>query len=220
MKEAVLRDIDRYVYYDQGGRKPRRVGLGKFMAVLNNPGLQAILVYRFGAFVSRRRAGGAGVPERILGVIAYRLLSRVSQIVTGIWISPEAQVGPGLFIAHFGGVIIGACEIGENCNIGHDVTIGKSGTGERFGRPKIGDRVSVGTGARILGRVDIGNDALIGANAVVTKSIAARAVVVGVPGRVVSGRGAFGYVEYFGMAEDRARAASHALADEYAEETG
>ncbi|WP_261564999.1 serine O-acetyltransferase [Frankia gtarii] len=218
MKREVLRDIDRYVYYDQNGRRPHRAGLSRFAAILNNPGLQAILVYRFGAFVARPSMGRAGAASRLLGVASYRVLSRLSQVVTGIWISPAARIGPGFFIAHFGGVIIGACEIGENCNIGHDVTIGKSGTGDKFGRPIIGDRVSIGTGARILGRVEVGADALVGANAVVTRSIAARAVAVGAPARVVSGRGAFEYVEYFGMAEDQARMASHALGDDASEE--
>ncbi|WP_268762147.1 DapH/DapD/GlmU-related protein, partial [Frankia casuarinae] len=66
------------------------------------------------------------------------------------------------------------------------MTIGKSGTGEKFGRPTIGDRVSIGTGARILGRLEVGDDALVGANAVVTRSLAARSVAVGAPARVVS----------------------------------
>jgi serine O-acetyltransferase len=211
LKNVVLRDIDRFVYYDNDGRRPRSIGASRIAAVLNNPGLQAILVYRFGAFVASPQKGVAGAAGRLLGTVVYRVLSRVSQIVTGIWISPAARIGPGFFIAHFGGVIIGACEIGENCNVGHDVTIGKSGTGEKFGRPTIGDRVSIGTGARILGRLEVGDDALVGANAVVTRSLAARSVAVGAPARVVSSRGAFEYVEYFGMVRDEARRASLGL---------
>lgn len=168
--------------------------LNRLRAVITHPGLQATLTFRYGQSVLQR----TGV-MRLLGMSTYAVLSRVSQVLTGIWISPKCDIGPGLYIAHFGGVIIGPCRIGANCNIGHGVTVGKSGRGSALGDPVIGDRVNLAPGSQVLGAVVIGNDVLVGANAVVVRSVPERGVAGGIPAKVISWEGAFGYVEYPGM---------------------
>jgi serine O-acetyltransferase len=113
----------------------------------------------------------------------------------GIVISPNCTIGPGLYIGHFGGIVVHPdARIGKNCNISHGVTIGQSNRGSRKGVPVIGDNVYIGPGAKILGCIHIGDDVAIGANSVVTKDIADHAVVIGIPGKVISYRGAQGYV--------------------------
>lgn len=113
-----------------------------------------------------------------------------------ISISPRTEIGSGLYIGHFAGIFINAdCRIGKNCNISQGVTLGPTNRGERKGCPVIGDNVYIGPGAKVVGRVVIGNDVAIGANCVVTKDVPDHAVVVGVPGRVISSRGSEAYVE-------------------------
>lgn len=84
--------------------------------------------------------------------------------------------------------------IGENCNLSQGVTIGKANRDQEGGFPILGDRVYVGPGAKIFGSVRIGDDAAIGANAVVTKDVPAMGVVGGVPARLISDKGSVGYI--------------------------
>lgn len=206
---AVSQDIARYVYYDQG--RPEHVRLtasAVVRAVLAHQGLQAMLVYRLGRYIETHEC--RALVRRVLRMgmrAAFRVISRCNDIATGISINPHADVGPGLFIAHYGGVIIGACTIGANCNIGHGVTIGADYKGNR---PVIGDRVVIMTGAKLFGEITVGNDAMVGANTVVVRSIPERAVVVGNPATVTSHRGSFRYLRYPGIDLDLAHAESEA----------
>ena len=112
-----------------------------------------------------------------------------------ISISYYTRIGSGLQIGHTGGIVVASSAIiGKNCNLSHQVTIGVTRRGDRAGAPTIGDNVYIGPGAKIIGNVKIGNHAAIGANCVVTKDVPDHAVVVGVPGRIVSYRGSEGYV--------------------------
>ena len=209
---AWRRDAARYRYYDEREGGPRPAWMSLTRAVLAHQGLQTSTLYRLcqaGAVLrSRRATRGAG----LLVAVVCPVLARVNDIVNGIWISPKADIGPGLFIGHYGGVIIGAVRIGENCNIGHGVTIGRGRPGEA--RPTLGDRVMVAAGAKLLGPVDLGDDVLVGANAVVTRSFGDRTVLAGDPVRVLSHAGSFDYLRYPGCDEDPARRAapSHAAA--------
>jgi serine O-acetyltransferase len=102
-------------------------------------------------------------------------------------IHPGATLGKRLFIDHATGVVIGeTAEVGDDVMIYHGVTLGGSGndTGKRH--PTIGDRVTIGAGAKVLGAIKIGDDSRIGANAVVVKEVPSSAVVVGVPGQIIS----------------------------------
>ena len=113
----------------------------------------------------------------------------------GIDISYKTKIGGGLYFAHTGGIVISVkANIGKNCNISHEVTIGVTNRGDRQGCPKIGDNVYIGPGAKIIGNICIGNGAAIGANCVVTHDVPDNAVVVGVPGKVVSFKGSAGYI--------------------------
>lgn len=107
----------------------------------------------------------------------------------------NAQIGPGLYIGHHGGIVTNEeMQIGKNCNLSHDVTIGVSRRGERAGVPVIGDNVYIGPGAKIFGKITIGNNAAIGANCVVTKDVPENGVVAGIPGKVISYEGSAGYI--------------------------
>ena len=120
-----------------------------------------------------------------------RALSQFGKFITGIEIHPGATIGGGLFIDHGSGVVIGeTAVIGNNCTLYHGVTLG--GTGKEKGvrrHPVIGDNVLVGAGAKILGAIRVGNNSLIGANAVLLCDVPDGATVVGVPGRVVRVKG-------------------------------
>ena len=101
-------------------------------------------------------------------------------------IHPAALLGPGLFIDHATGVVIGeTAEVGTDVTIYHGVTLG--GTSLEHGKrhPTVGDRVTIGAGAKVLGPITVGHDSRIGANAVVVKPVPPDSVVVGVPGRVI-----------------------------------
>lgn len=119
-----------------------------------------------------------------------KLLARwVSQLVrglTGIEIHPGAKIGPGFFIDHGMGVVIGeTTEIGANVTLYHGVTLGGTSLSKGKRHPTLEDGVVVGAGAKILGAITIGANSRIGANAVVVKPVPPNSVVVGVPGQVV-----------------------------------
>jgi serine O-acetyltransferase len=113
----------------------------------------------------------------------------------GISIPPETRIGSGFYIGHFGGIVVNRhCIIGRNCNISHGVTLGIVKRGKNRGSPILKDNIYLGAGAKIIGAVHIGNNVAIGANCVVTKDIPDNAVVVGIPGRIISMNGSAGYV--------------------------
>lgn len=131
---------------------------------------------------------------RPLRVLARLLLGRY-KYKFGIDIPAETLVGPGLLVGHFGGIHVNAhVRIGSNCNLCQDVTVGISNRGDRKGVPVVGNSVYIGPGAKIFGGIRIGNHVAIGANCVVNKDVPDQAVVVGVPGRIVSFEGSTGYV--------------------------
>jgi serine O-acetyltransferase len=139
------------------------------------PGVHAIWGHRLASWLWRRGRR-----------LAARCVSEFVHAVTGVDIHPGAVLGPGLFIDHATGVVIGeTAEVGADVMIYHGVTLGAT-SGKRGKRhPTIGDRVVIGAGAKVLGPVTVGPDVKIGANAVVVKHVPAGAVVVGVPGRGV-----------------------------------
>jgi len=144
--------------------------------ILCYPGLHAIIGYRIAHFFYQRR----------MFVIA-RLISHVVRFLTGIEIHPGARIGRRLFIDHGMGVVIGeTAEIGDDVTIYQGVTLG--GTGKEKGKrhPTIGNRVVIAAGAKVLGSFEVGDEAKIGAGAVVLRPVPAGATVVGVPGKVVS----------------------------------
>lgn len=140
-------------------------------------GLWVMCVYRFGNWRYGIRPAWLRRPFSLL----YKLLRTTVQIATGIELPCEARVGRRLRIEHFGGIIVsGDAVIGDDVVIRQGVTIGLRQTGRR-GAPNIGDRVDIGAGAKLLGDIKIGNDAVIGANAVVLCDVPPGALAVGVP---------------------------------------
>jgi len=116
-----------------------------------------------------------------------RLLSQIMRFFTGIEIHPGARIGKGFFIDHGSGVVIGeTVELGENCILFHNVTLG--GTGKHIGKrhPTIGNNVLIGTGATLLGPITVGNNVKIGAHSfVIMHNIPSNCTVVDDPGRIV-----------------------------------
>lgn len=139
-------------------------------------------------------AASAPLRKRLLYPLAWLMLRRY-RYKLGISVPWRTAIGSGFYIGHFGGIVVHhEARLGRNVNISQGVTIGQSNRGDRPGCPVIGDNVYLGPGAKLFGAVRIGNDVAIGANCVVTKDVPDHAVVVGVPGRVVSDQGAAGYV--------------------------
>jgi cysteinyl-tRNA synthetase len=142
--------------------------------ILSYPGFHAIFFHRLNHALWKIR-----IP------VIPRLLSHVARFLTGIEIHPGARIGPGFFIDHGMGVVIGeTAEIGENVILYQAVTLGGTGKDKGKRHPTLGNNIVVGTGTKILGPITIGNNVKIGANSVVLKSIPDNATVVGVPGRV------------------------------------
>ncbi len=163
------RDVSSVVERDPAARNALEV-------TLLYPGVHAVWAHRVSHAMWRR---GALLPARAL--------SQAARLVTGIEIHPAARIGPGLFIDHGAGVVIGeTAEVGCDVTLYHGVTLG--GTSLKHGKrhPTIGDRVTVGAGAKVLGPLTVGDDSRIGANAVLVRSVDSHSVVVGVPGQVIA----------------------------------
>ncbi len=115
-----------------------------------------------------------------------RFISHVNRFLTGIEIHPAARLGPGLFIDHGMGVVIGeTTEVGENVTIYQGVTLGGTSLERKKRHPTIGDNVVIGAGAKILGPFTVGDNSKIGSSSVVVNEVPPNSVVVGVPGRVI-----------------------------------
>jgi serine O-acetyltransferase len=144
-------------------------------------GLWVMWVYRFGRWRYRVRPAWARKPLSLL----YKILRTLNQMSTGIELPCETRVGRRLRIEHFGGIIVsGDTVIGDDVVLRHGVTLGLKNTNQR-GAPRIGNRVDIGAGAKILGEIAIGDDAVIGANAVVLHDVPAGALAVGIPARIL-----------------------------------
>src|SRR6266436_6651791 len=117
--------------------------------------------------------------------VAARFLSHLNRFATGIEIHPAARLGQGLFIDHGMGIVIGeTAEVGENVTLLQGVTLGGTSLKREKRHPTLGDNVTVGAGAKILGGFTIGSGSRIGAGSVVVREVPPNSVVVGVPGRV------------------------------------
>jgi serine O-acetyltransferase len=140
------------------------------------PGPQAIILYRIAHLLHK------------LGVFFLpRFISHLARFLTGIEIHPGARIGKGVFIDHGMGVVIGeTAVVGDYCLLYQGVTLG--GTGKESGKrhPTLGRNVTVGSGAKILGNINIGSNVRVGAVAVVLKDIPANSTVVGIPGRIIA----------------------------------
>ncbi len=145
-------------------------------------------------------------PLRLIVKALCLAFQKMIEILAGICIPGTSNIGPGLYIGHFGNIFIDSDSwIGANCNIAQGVTIGKGGRGELHGVPLLGDRVHVGANAVLLGKINVGNDAVIGPGAVVMTDVPPCGVAMGNPARVIAQTGSFEFVNYDNMHSDPAR---------------
>jgi serine O-acetyltransferase len=167
----------------------KKLSLGVLMQVFwwqPNPGLKFLTYFRLTQYYRRK--------NRLLFYVFF-LGWRKMKYKYGFDISYRARIGKGLYIGHFGGIVIhGDAVIGEHCNLSQGMTIGVLNRGKNLGVPTIGDRVFMGPNSVILGGITIGNEVLIGANAVVTFDVADKAVLAAPLASVISHQGTANYV--------------------------
>jgi serine O-acetyltransferase len=166
-------DIERYKSHPNEGQFITVV-----KALYSHPSFIGVIWYRLSRYLWLRKDR----PVFLLILIGTRALYPLVRLYSGLELSPTADIGAGLWIGHFGPTVINpAIKAGQNLTILHGVTIG-AGTG---GQPQLGNNVSIGTGATIIGGVIIGNNVIIGAGAVVTKDIPSGSIAVGIPAQAL-----------------------------------
>jgi serine O-acetyltransferase len=143
------------------------------------PGLHAVMIHHLAGYLWRHGFTTSG-----------RFVSHIGRFLTGIEIHPGAKLGRRFIIDHGMGVVIGeTAEIGDDVYIYHQVTLGGTSSDHGKRHPTIGDNVIIGAGAKVLGAIEIGQNARIGANAVVVASVPANTTMVGIPARAVARSG-------------------------------
>jgi serine O-acetyltransferase len=170
----VVREISRDVAAARD-RDPAARGVGPLEILATWPGIHALLAHRVAHALHE-----SGVP------VVPRVLALITRSTTGIEIHPAANIGKAFFIDHGSGVVIGeTASIGDNVTLYQGVTLGGTGfaTGKRH--PTVGDNVTIGSGAKLLGPIVVGSGAKIGANSVVITDVPANSTVVGNPGHPV-----------------------------------
>jgi len=161
-------DIDAVLSRDPAART-------KIEVILAYPGLHAIWMHRIAYRLWHRGSK-----------LLARIVSHLARGLTGIEIHPAAKIGRRVFIDHGMGVVIGeTAVVGDDVTLYHGVTLGGTSLEKKKRHPTVGDRVTIGAGAKILGDITIGSDSRIGANAVVVKDVPPNSVVVGIPGQAV-----------------------------------
>jgi serine O-acetyltransferase len=147
-------------------------------------GFWAMVVYRFGRWRYTIQNPLLRKPLSLL----YRFLYKVVQILSGIELPCEVEVGRNFRIDHFGGIIIsGFARFGDNCVLRNGVTVGLRHV-DHPTAPRIGSNVDIGSGAKVLGDITIGDNVVIGANAVVITDVPSDSIAVGIPARVLPGK--------------------------------
>ena len=156
-------------------RDPAARSVGRLEILLTYGGVQALLAHRVAHAMHEH-----GVP------MAPRLLANATRVTTGVEIHPAAEIGDSLFIDHGAGVVVGeTAKIGRNVTLYQGVTLGGTGFARGKRHPTVGDDVVVGSGAKLLGPIEVGDRAKVGANSVVVHDVPADSTVVGNPGHPV-----------------------------------
>jgi serine O-acetyltransferase len=183
MLKKFRKDLGKYRAYS---------GTNCFVLLLTQQGLWALLVYRISnsIYVSKM----PHVLVRVL-LIPCLIAQKTIEICTGISLPYSATIGERFYIGHFGGIIVNAnAVIGHNCNISQGVTIGVSGIEHKRGVPKIGNNVYIGVNAVVVGKIYVGDGAVIGANSLVTKDVLSNTTVQGVPAVKINEHNSNGYI--------------------------
>lgn len=178
LKQLLYSDLSRQ--YELERRPSARVGTLALIRRLLHPRFLPIVLCRVGRAALLRR-----VP------LVPGLCSYLNLLLFGLEVALRCEIGPGIFFPHPAGTVIGASSIGRNVTIFQGVTLGARELDMGFDaalRPRIGDNVVIGSGAKILGGIHIGNCAVVGANAVVLDTVESGATVVGIPARPPSRR--------------------------------
>ncbi len=153
----------------------------KIIGCYRTPGVHAMIVHRFGQWLTPQALWLRLLLEPFHMYLFHRIRTK-----WGIEIGREAQIGSGCYIGHFGGIIVsGLATIGSNVNLSQGVTIGVSGKGDKEGAPTIGDDVYLAPGAKVFGKIRVGNNVKIGANAVIYQDIPDHAIVALAPGYAI-----------------------------------
>lgn len=159
-----------------------------FRLYMKTPGYKYTVRMRFASFCKSSKL------FRPLFPLAYFLYRR-SMIKYGIGIPYSTKIGKGFYIGHFGGIVVNSnVIIGNNVNLSHGVTIGQGGDDGEKGCPTIGNSVYIGPNSTIIGKIQIGDGAAIGANAFVNKDVPANLTVGGVPAKIISYKGSLNYI--------------------------
>ncbi len=179
--DRLRRDVGRYFSLDSKTGSP---GLAeKLFLLATKHGLKATAVYRFGAWVNDEvRAPPLRYPLKLL----YYSLDEVTSALWGMHIDEGADIGGGLYVPHPNGVLIGPSKIGTDCNVAAGVTIGKRADGRGEGVPTLGDRVWIGTGSVLFGRIAVGDGATIGPLTVVGRNLPPCCLASGNPVQILS----------------------------------
>jgi serine O-acetyltransferase len=167
-RQLLRADFMRSYAHMEGSKLKRTIN------TMRSPGVQAVAAYRFGCWSKSQNKFIKLITEPL-----YYFLRGLTMMMWGIELYRETEIGAGLYITHFGGIIVSPlAKLGSNVTLSQGVTIGVSGQGEKRGVPIIGDNVYIATGAKLFGKIAIANNVKIGPNAVVHKSIPENAVVV------------------------------------------
>jgi serine O-acetyltransferase len=173
LKDTLFADLGRqYLFAGQHERKATLMGVitGAF-----SPRFAPVVIFRLSHWCFERR-----LP------VLPKALSLVNFVVFGLEVAVRCKIGPGLYFPHTQGTVIGALEIGDNATIYHNVTFGAREIDIDYStssRPVVGNNVIVGSGAKVLGPVVLGDNVRVGANAVVVDDVASDLTVVGIPAR-------------------------------------
>jgi serine O-acetyltransferase len=144
-------------------------------------GFWILLIYRFGRWRYSIRWRALRLPFSFL----YKIIKFFSEMILGAELPCEAVIGRRFVIEHIGGIVVsGDAIFGDDCIMRNGVTVGLRNRGIR-GSPRIGNRVDIGAGAKLLGPISIGDDVAIGANAVVITDVPANSIAVGIPARII-----------------------------------
>ena len=142
-----------------------------FEVILLYPGFHILIYYRI-----------ANLLYKLKYFFLARLISQIGRFFTGIEVHPGAKIGKRLFIDHGMGIVIGeTAEIGNDCVIYHEVTLGGTGKDKLKRHPTVGNNVLIGAGSKILGPINISNNVKVGAGAIVLKDVPENVTIVGVP---------------------------------------
>jgi serine O-acetyltransferase len=180
-----LRDVllaDLAVNWRHRGRPDTPSGWGDIFVGLADVRFLPIALIRLAATLGARGKAGR---------IGERALSLANRVLFGVECARQTRIGPGLYFPHTGGIVIGAAEIGADCTIYHQVTLGAKFIDMQFTagqRPVVEDGVVIAAGAKVLGGVRVGASSVVAANAVVVDDVPPNAVVGGVPARLLKTR--------------------------------